>query len=725
MRFCPFFLFLVLLLITAFSCKTQVKVTDRCGDGFIDPGEECDGSELPAADCAALGYYENGTLRCSSDCTLDVSGCRGGRCGDGVIQSVQGERCEGTNLAGESCETLGLVGGTLACAADCRFDISGCIGQAICGDGIITSPIEQCDGTNLDGETCISLGYYGGALRCGNDCRFDLTPCNSFGTCGDGVIQSIYGEECEGTQLQGETCISQGYYGGTLLCGEDCRHDLTGCAAVGRCGDDVAQVSFGEECDGTDLAGRSCQSEGFYWGTAGCTGTCLLDFSGCSGRCGDGVVQIDEGEVCDGDDPGISRCLDFLLLYGDTDCSTDCQSSSQGTCTDLFRFVTTGTINQGSSVTVDATGHVMITGFVNGPLHGQTHHGNNDIFLMRFDPFGKWQWTRQWGTGASDGSHAVTVDGGGNIYVVGSTLGSLQGTNAGMSDAFVIKADAAGNILWIRQFGTASQDYALAVAVDGSGNVYVAGETYGSFEEYSNPSTASDFFVRKYTGDGMDEWTLQYGTTGGDVARGLVVDASGNLYIAGETSGPLNGQVNRGRDIFLKKVSGTGELLWTRLFGSSSSDYGTGVTLGPDGNILVIGYTFGILDGQSGSGGADAVLLKVTPAGDPVWNLQFGASVSQSSQTYGHSLVTDSFGNIFITGEMEGEIDGQSSQGGIDVFLAKVSSSGTLVWTRMWGTESEDMGLSVARAPAGHLYVTGNMGQGDPVFLKFFHVSGL
>mgnify|MGYP000944207417 CR=1 FL=1 len=146
-------------------------------------------------------------------------------CGNGVVEA--GEDCDGQNLAGKTCESLGQPSGTLVCTSNCGFDITGCDGTApVCGDGSITGS-EQCDGTNLNGQTCISRGYDGGTLACTSGCVFDTSGCTGSGpVCGDGEIQSP--EVCDGTNLGGENCTSRGFSGGTLTC-SNCMFNTIGC----------------------------------------------------------------------------------------------------------------------------------------------------------------------------------------------------------------------------------------------------------------------------------------------------------------------------------------------------------------------------------------------------------------------------------------------------------------------------------------------------------------
>jgi len=97
-------------------------------------------------------------------------------CGDGVIQS--GEQCDGSNLGGSSCTALGFVGGSLSCDPTCHFNVTAC-SAALCGNGVIEGG-EECDGANLNGETCVDFGFTSGILRCTN-CAFDFGGCRITG----------------------------------------------------------------------------------------------------------------------------------------------------------------------------------------------------------------------------------------------------------------------------------------------------------------------------------------------------------------------------------------------------------------------------------------------------------------------------------------------------------------------------------------------------------------
>ena len=364
--------FAVLLLV---ACDTKTTTVNSCGDGFLDTGEQCDG-DVGENTCASLGHYNHlGTLTCRPDCQFELSLC-GGRCGDGNADGADGEDCDGADLNGNSCQTLGASGGDLACRVDCTFDTTGCtnvcgnglvegeeacddtgtqsgdgcsadctveagwdcdgaspsVCAPICGDGLIVGN-EQCDGTNLDGSTCLSLGFHDGTLACDTlNCAFDTQSCELAGRCGDGELQTEYEEVCDGQNLDENDCMDRGFYGGTLACASDCRSFVeTGC--VGRCGDGVAQTGDGELCDGADLTGSTCQSLGYHGGALACNATCdSFDLTSCTavGRCGDGLLQQAFGEQCDGAEYGSETCQTQGFYTGTLTCGADCVIGTSG-----------------------------------------------------------------------------------------------------------------------------------------------------------------------------------------------------------------------------------------------------------------------------------------------------------------------------------------------------------------------------------------------------------
>lgn len=154
-----------------------------CGDGAVNGAFEfCDGADLAGQTCDSLGFGPGG-LSCTASCAFETSACSAlPVCGDGV-RNAAGEFCDGVDLGGSSCPSLGFTGGALSCATDCSFNAAACTGTAAyCGDGAVNRPTEQCDRGDFAGQSCGSLGLGAGTLRCGASCSVDTSGCS--GTAG-------------------------------------------------------------------------------------------------------------------------------------------------------------------------------------------------------------------------------------------------------------------------------------------------------------------------------------------------------------------------------------------------------------------------------------------------------------------------------------------------------------------------------------------------------------
>jgi hypothetical protein len=185
-----------------------------------------------------------------------------------------------------------------------------------CGDGV-REGVEQCDGQDLAGRICSSEGFDGGTLACKADCTLDTSACHR---CGDGEVSGV--EQCDGTDLGGETCVTQGFDSGVLSCTSTCQLDLSKCT-IASCGN--GQRDPAEPCEGTDLGGKTCKTEGFDGGDLSCASNCSLDLSGCF-KCGDGAIN--GAEECDGSQLGGKTCVTEGFDDGQLGCGPDCTFST-------------------------------------------------------------------------------------------------------------------------------------------------------------------------------------------------------------------------------------------------------------------------------------------------------------------------------------------------------------------------------------------------------------
>lgn len=576
-------------------------------------------------------------------------------------------------------------------------------GAAACGDGV-KNGLEVCEGEDLGQAACTDLGFYGGTLACNAECQFNTSGC--LGRCGDSVVQGSAGEECDGAVFAGATCEQLGFYGGALACTSLCKIDDTGCAASGRCGDGTLDAGH-EDCDGQIPDNVTCLSLGHYGGALACDESCAFDTGGCE-RCGDGVIQADRGEVCDLSSMGTNTCATLGLPPGTLTCKSTCQYETAH-CNVLRQFGTAGE-DRASDAAMTADHQVIIVGAVSGALDGQTAAGGTDAFVTRVNPAtGDRAWTRLLGTAAADEANGVALDAAGNLYLVGTTAGALPGfTSAGNDDAFLAKYDSSGQLQWVRQWGTPVGDYATTVAVDGNGQILVAGYTYGGMDGNVNAG-AVDVFLVKWTADGTKVWTRQWGTIGNDYGYGVAVDAANSIFVGGNTFGALHGNVHQGNnDVFVTKHDSDGLRLWTRQLGTAGNDGANGLAVDPaNGGVLVVGYTVGDLWGQGSLGGYDAFVARYSAAGDLAWIRQHGTTEND----YGNGLFL-SQGALYVVGRTDGPLDGAPQAGGGDAFLSKWATDGTPQWSRKWGSPSEDRLLAVTSdAPARVVAVGYTQGQ--------------
>jgi len=207
----------------------------------------------------------------------------------------------------------------------------------------------------------------------------------------------------------------------------------------------------------------------------------------------------------------------FLFSFNVISCSrkdsgsSSTSTDSDGTTNSCFstsissRQLARSSNDYAYGVATDLSGNVYVAGGTNGGLDGNTSAGNADLFVVKYNSSGTWQWTKQNGTDRYDEARGVATDSSGNVYVTGYTEGGLDGnTSAGKADLFVVKYNSSGTKQWTKQLGTSSYDNAIGVATDSSGNVYVAGGTNGGLDGNTNEGN-TDLFVVKYNSSGTKQ----------------------------------------------------------------------------------------------------------------------------------------------------------------------------------------------------------------------------
>jgi hypothetical protein len=339
----------------------------------------------------------------------------------------------------------------------------------------------------------------------------------------------------------------------------------------------------------------------------------------------------------------------------------------------------------------------------------------------------------------------VAVDASGNVYSTGYFEGTVDFdpgagvfnlTSAGGREIFILKLNAAGNFIWAKQMGGASDDTGYQIALDPSGNIYTSGYFAGTadfdpgaavFNLVSAP-TFIDIFISKLDNNGNFVWAKRNGNNGAEEAYALQVDASGNAYVAGHFSGTVDFDPNAGvsnltsagnRDIFVSKLDTNGNFIWAKRMGGPENDEARKIALDGTGNIYITGYFRSTADFDPGAatfpltsaGAEDIYIAKLNSNGDFLWAGQIGDTAFDTGQ----SLVVDASGNVYVTGYFRGTPDFDpgagtfdlASAGDTDIFILKLNANGEFTWCKKMGSPLRDDGNAITLDNSGNVYTTG------------------
>jgi hypothetical protein len=541
---------------------------------------------------------------------------------------------------------------------------------------------EECD----DGQAN-NTGGYG---KCSSTC--EQGP-----RCGDGTLQAAEGEQCDGEDNCENSCLLTPCPNNGVRCDDVCinpNNNNEYCGASGNCEGNNA----GEECGADDI----CQE-----------GECAF---------GGDLPKINSFVVADAALPGDGGST--TLSWSVSDAASLSISAGVGTVTGTSKSVTveetttftlTATnpggsveaevtvevktlgvvqwqaqlgsdqIDNGVGVGIDGSGNVILGGSAGGDIDGVV--GGTDGFLVKYSVSGSETWRTQFGTDTEDSVEGIAVASNGTSYAYGITYGTFEDNmRQGRWDAYVAKFNADGTMAWVRQFGTASDEYVYGGALASDGGVLIVGHTYGAYDG-AIAGVGADAFVAKYSASGELVWKDQFGVDNDDSAKAVACDATGSVFVTGTTEGVLEtGKNNLGlSDAFITRYSSAGVRDWTRQFGTVEYEEPYGIVADANGNPAVVGYTAGALDGSQLGGAGDVFIVSYSSTGTLTWKDQFGTNKWDGAT----AVVPDPDGSLYIIGETTGDLDGFVN-GGRDGFVTKYSSSGVKQWLSTFGGAGQD-----------------------------------
>lgn len=350
----------------------------------------------------------------------------------------------------------------------------------------------------------------------------------------------------------------------------------------------------------------------------------------------------------------------------------------------------------GSSITTDAANNIITAGYFYGNIDFDPDTSStiinayySSVYVTKLDASGKLLWVRSWwynkdAGGGKETGPSMAVDAAGNVYTTGRFKGEIDfdpGTTeyklpGKYEDGYISKLDGSGNFLWVKHLATDtvfSRVHPKSIAVDASGNSYIAGLFQGTvdFDPDSNTTynvTAKNLngFLLKLDASGNFVWMKRLGNDndlllGSHQANAVVVDASGNAYTTGRFTGIVDFDAiqltsSGNSDIFITKTDAAGNFIWAKQFGSmNDGEEGSTITLDAAGDVYIAGNFRGTVDFDPGSGVSnlsthgfeDNFVLKLTPSGNFVWAKGYGGIGSEDPV----SCIAATESNVFTVGK--------------------------------------------------------------------------
>lgn len=293
-----------------------------------------------------------------------------------------------------------------------------------------------------------------------------------------------------------------------------------------------------------------------------------------------------------------------------------------------------------------------------------------------------------------------------------------------------------GQTAWAKNFGGSDLDQGTDIIRDDFGNIYTTGFFEGTVD--FDPSVGvlnlssvgqRDFFIAKYDNLGNLIWAKSIGGGNNDHGRSILLDASGNIFVAGDFDGLVDFDPGMGfsfqdtkgaSDIFLAKYDSQGDFIWAKTFGGNGIESCRDVTMDATGNLLITGVFQGTADFDpnggvaniASSGSFDAFMVKLDGTGNYLW----AKSIQSTNSNYINQIVVNHIGEINVIGYFQGTADFDPSSGTFSlttignksIFFGKYTSQGALIDMKMIGGSGFEVGKAIAIDMQNNIYITGD-----------------
>ena len=341
--------------------------------------------------------------------------------------------------------------------------------------------------------------------------------------------------------------------------------------------------------------------------------------------------------------------------------------------------------NNPSCFTIGGANEDRIAGMTfNGTLYmvGWTNSfgaGAEDIYVIKIDTVTNIQWTKVIGGANYDYAYAVCSTTNQEIVLTGAT-GSF---GVGNADAFVLKLDENGNVIWTKSIGGNNSDYARAIKPTNDGGFILAGYT-NSFG-----SGGYDVLLVKINASGSIQWAKTVGGLSDEYAYSVIQTFDGGYITVGRTSS-FGAGIN---DVYVTRWDINGNLIWTKTIGGTQNELAYSVLQTTDNSFLIVGWT-----SSFGSGSSDVYIIKINDSGNLIWTKTIGGANEEGAST----IIQTSDGGYAIVGGTKSYGAGDN-----DIYLIKLDLNANVQWIKTLGANGPDGGASVIQLNNEHYFVTG------------------
>jgi hypothetical protein len=372
------------------------------------------------------------------------------------------------------------------------------------------------------------------------------------------------------------------------------------------------------------------------------------------------------------------------------------------------------------SIAVDGGGSVYVAGYSTAPWGSplRAFTGDRDAFAAKLNSSGALVWNTFLGGSGEDGAHGIGLDGSGNVYLAGYSTQSWGGplhAHSGGWDIFAAKLNSSGALMWNTFLGGSGDESGDDLFVGGGGDLYVTGP---SDEAWGTPVRAFagdvDAFAAKLDTNGSLTWNTFLGGSAVDYAAGIAVDGAGNVYLAGKSRSGWGSPVRAytaSDDGFAAKLNSAGGLDWNTFLGGGGDDYCHSLALDENGNVYVAGFSYSSWGSpvRAYTGGIDAYAIRLNSTGGLTWLTFLGGN----GDDIGTGIVVDGSGDVVVGGYSDAAWGDpvRAYTGGKDAYTAKLNSSGTLSASTFLGGDGNDLTFRLALDGNADVYVAGSSNQ--------------